>query len=398
MVLAEVHHHRSRAQVQLDQAEAALLDSNEAVRLDPTKPDYLWYRGHLLIDKKKFDEALADFNSALSIDSRHTKAYLGRYEVWFRQKNYPAAFKELNLALAIEPNSKRALLNRASLYMYGFYCDRAITDYELVVLNHPSDDSAAGELERIKRSKVRGNCKNLADGQVPDFPVQAATNNEISTISDEGKWKLAMNLMNSGKHAEALPVLRLLADQGHYNSQCEIGKYYFHGQGVAVNYKEARSWFTKLAEKGDQCGQYFLGIIFEDGLGTPKNYVEAIRYYRLVADKGHSQGQWMLARMYSLGRGVTKDEKEAFRQSRLAAYGGIPSAQNYIAWSYYLGTGIRSNSLYGYAWLTIAAANGHVKAKETLSETEKSMSQDEIAKGQALAAQCTSSNFKDCKI
>ena len=61
---------------------------------------------------------------------------------------------------------------------------------------------------------------------------------------------------------------------------------YYHGQGVAQNYKEAIKWWEIAADQGYADSQYNLGSIYANGIGNEKDPRKAIQWWTLAANQG----------------------------------------------------------------------------------------------------------------
>ena len=57
-------------------------------------------------------------------------------------------------------------------------------------------------------------------------------------------------------------------DNRDYN--LEMGKNYYHGTGVKIDYRKAAEIFGRLAEQGDADAQNYLGVMYENGQGVKK--------------------------------------------------------------------------------------------------------------------------------
>ena len=115
-----------------------------------------------------------------------------------------------------------------------------------------------------------------------------------------------------------------------------------------------------LAEQGDAWRQFRLGWMYDNGKGVPENDAEAVEWYRKSANQGFRSAQ------FSLGRRYWSDD-------------GVPE-----------------NSIRAYVWWSMAKTQGHTAATENLEILKPQMTKQQISDGQALAAKCFESNYKDC--
>ena len=89
-----------------------------------------------------------------------------------------------------------------------------------------------------------------------------------------------------GDYANALKIIRGLAEQGNALGQANLGAMYANGQGVAQDYAEALKWFRLAAAQGDASAQNSLGFMYANGLGMAQDYVRAYMWFNLGAESG----------------------------------------------------------------------------------------------------------------
>jgi len=116
----------------------------------------------------------------------------------------------------------------------------------------------------------------------------------------------------------------------------------------------------KLSEKGDAVAQYNLGVIYATGEGVPENDALAVKWYRKAADQGDADAQYNLGVMHANGYGLPE------------------------------------NNIRAYLWWSMAKTQGHKNAAHNIDVLKPKMTPQQIADGQALAAKCYESNYKDC--
>ena len=83
----------------------------------------------------------------------------------------------------------------------------------------------------------------------------------------------------------------------------------------------------------------------------PQDYREAVKWYRRAANQGYARAQILLAAMYVVGKGVLEDYVEA------------------------------------YAWMILAATQGHEDAVKGKDELRSKMTAEQVAEAQKLAAE-----------
>ena len=150
------------------------------------------------------------------------------------------------------------------------------------------------------------------------------------------------------------------------------------------------------AEQGNANAQFNLGLMYSEGIGVPENDAEAVKWYRKAAEQGVASAQSNLGMMYENGRGVPENHAEAVKWYRKAADQGLATAQYNLGSRYANGEGVPENSIRAYVWWSMAKTQGQTSATEYLERLKPQMTKQQIADGQALAAKCFESDYKDC--
>lgn len=108
---------------------------------------------------------------------------------------------------------------------------------------------------------------------------------------------------------KALKYLKILAECGYPDMQCELGMYYktidWCVNGRRMD-REATRWFTKSAKQGHVEAMYELGECY-DGSGRKRSDRKAILWYKRAAERGHEEAMWKVGLYYQRGIGVKKD-------------------------------------------------------------------------------------------
>jgi uncharacterized protein len=157
-----------------------------------------------------------------------------------------------------------------------------------------------------------------------------------------------------GDYAEAMRLLRPLAEQGDASAEFQLGAMYTFGEGVPRDTEQAVIWYRKAAEQGNADAQAKLGLGYAYGIGTPKDAAQALVWYGKAAEQGNSFAQFNLGVMYEDGAGVP---------------------QNYIT---------------AHTWFTLAASRGgntelQRQAAKSRDEVAAKMTPDQIAEAQRMA-------------
>lgn len=148
-------------------------------------------------------------------------------------------------------------------------------------------------------------------------------------------------------YATALKELMPLAKQGNADAQLILGKMYLKGQGVLKDADQAIKWFKASATQGNADAQFFLGSMY---LLPQKDIGEGVKWLRLSAEQGNQDAQFLLGKAYMQG------VKELPR-----------------------------DPVQGDMWLRLAAERNLEFYQNELLGAERQMTQDQIAKGKALA-------------
>lgn len=105
---------------------------------------------------------------------------------------------------------------------------------------------------------------------------------------------------------------RVKAEAGDVVAASRLGRLYYIGKGVPMNFNEALKWFQLAASHGDAYSEEKLGEIYRDGYVVPAvDDSQALVWFRKAAAQGLPEAQDSLAWMYLYGEGVPKDDAEA---------------------------------------------------------------------------------------
>ena len=88
------------------------------------------------------------------------------------------------------------------------------------------------------------------------------------------------------------------------------------------DYARAADEWRPLAERGDRNAAFGLGVLAQ----VQNQHAAAAKWYRKAAERGLTSAQVLLGSMYAEGRGVEQDFVHAYAWLHLAATDGHPSA------------------------------------------------------------------------
>lgn len=104
---------------------------------------------------------------------------------------------------------------------------------------------------------------------------------------DAANFKQGIEAYTKGDYATALEKFKPLAEDGHAQSQYNLGVMYRQGQGVPQDDKEAVAWWTKAAEQGHTDAQDNLGLRYARGQGVTQDWVQADKWFTISAAAGN---------------------------------------------------------------------------------------------------------------
>ncbi len=123
------HWTKGRALLDDQKGDEAIVEFDEAVRLDPKYAQAYIDRGLAYSRKGDPDRAIADYNEALRLDPKLALAYAGRGHAYARKGDLVRAFADCEEALRLDPKLALAYNSRGLTYYQKGDPDRAIADY-----------------------------------------------------------------------------------------------------------------------------------------------------------------------------------------------------------------------------------------------------------------------------
>ena len=75
-----------------------------------------------------------------------------------------------------------------------------------------------------------------------------------------GPDEAGADAFSRGDYANAIQLLRPVADAGDPEAQVMLADIYYEGRGVPKDYAQAVDWFRKAADQGAPLGQFYLGL------------------------------------------------------------------------------------------------------------------------------------------
>jgi TPR repeat protein len=161
------------------------------------------------------------------------------------------------------------------------------------------------------------------------------------------------------------------AEQGIPVVQHDVGVKYFQGQGVEQDYLKAAYWWEQSANAGLADSQFNLGLLYYRGIGLEIDYQKASSLFTSAAEQDHPHAQYSLAVMYAFGQGLDKDYEQALKWFRKASAHNVAQAQFNLGVFYENGYGLKEDIVTAKKWYALAANSGLAEAKSKLSELEQ---------------------------
>jgi TPR repeat protein len=186
----------------------------------------------------------------------------------------------------------------------------------------------------------------------PGFAILFFTLNLAMPVAYADVFEKDFSALEGFEFKKELKHNKPLAKKGDVVAQVKLGYMYMRGMGAEQDIETALKWFHKAAEQGNAEAAYRLGDIYgynQPG-GFQANHEEAVKWYRRAAEQGYTNAQYSLAARYF-------DGNEGLPKDRIASY----------------------------AWMHIAARQGHHSAAEKLDLMEMIMNEEELSRARKLA-------------
>jgi len=101
-----------------DDKEKALIDFNEAIKLDSTFSRAYQERGLVYSLLRNYEKAIDDFNEAIRIDPNNANFYKTRAVEHILNYNYELGFNDISKSISIDPNNSEFFYIRSMSYNY----------------------------------------------------------------------------------------------------------------------------------------------------------------------------------------------------------------------------------------------------------------------------------------
>lgn len=184
-------------------------------------------------------------------------------------------------------------------------------------------------------------------------------------------------------------AIRKSAKAGNPEAQFRLGVMYGNGDGVGLDYEQARSWFEQAAAQGHENALITLAWMYANGTGVDADEGRARKLYMKAAEHGSAKAQYVVGTMYRFAQyGVGKDVEKAVAWYLKAADQGMPTAQFALGKMLMEGKGVMRDDTAALQWLSLAHVNGSKRAEDYVKHLIKRMDPAEV---QAIRARMTDS-------
>ncbi|HWJ37672.1 MAG TPA: SPOR domain-containing protein [Sphingomicrobium sp.] len=136
-----------------------------------------------------------------------------------------------------------------------------------------------------------------------------------------------------------------------------------------ADYEGAVTIWRPLAEKGDADAQFNLGQAYRLGRGVPINLALAKGWFERAAASGHLDAETTLGLLLF----QNGDQAAGLKWLKEAAEQGEPRAQLVYGTALYNGDGVTQDRMLGYSYVSRAAGQGLVPARDTLAQLDELM-------------------------
>jgi tetratricopeptide (TPR) repeat protein len=163
--LSALYDNRGIRYAKKGEADRAIADYSEAIRLDPRNATAYYNRGKVWRAKGDYDRAIADAGEAIKLTPNDADAWNNRcYARALANRELPAALADCNQALQLSPSDVGTLDTRGLVYLRLGRFDAAIADYDAVLKRYPTvPESLYGRgLAKRKRGDAAGGDADIA--------------------------------------------------------------------------------------------------------------------------------------------------------------------------------------------------------------------------------------------
>jgi tetratricopeptide (TPR) repeat protein len=128
--LAAAYRARGEVHLQSSQFALAILDFEQAIRLEPTASRGYIDRAEAYYDSKDYPHAIQDYEQAIRLKPDFAAAFDGRGVAYQRNGEYAKSIDDFNRVNQLDPNDAIAYFQRGLSYLDSNDFERAIRDFD----------------------------------------------------------------------------------------------------------------------------------------------------------------------------------------------------------------------------------------------------------------------------
>jgi tetratricopeptide (TPR) repeat protein len=150
---AAAYHHRGVGHLLQQNFDRAIVEFNEALKLDRTYKRSYNSRGNAWKGKGELDLAVADYNEAIHLDPEFSFPYNGRASVWYNKGEWDRAIADYNEVIRLDPGLAAPYANRGNAWKAKGELDRALEDQNEALRRDPKNVvvyANRGDIWRLK--------------------------------------------------------------------------------------------------------------------------------------------------------------------------------------------------------------------------------------------------------
>lgn len=172
----------------------------------------------------------------------------------------------------------------------------------------------------------------------------------------------ANTVLSQKDYPAAFSKFSALAQQGNATAQFNLGVFYFNGQGVAKDEKQAIDWFAKAAAQGHSRALQTLQGAAARGNADAQAALGRIQQPAGLASASPTPVDDKALLAQANGALAQKDYATAFSKFSVLAQHGNATAQFNLGAFYFNGQGVAKDEQLAYEWLAKSAAQGNARA------------------------------------
>jgi tetratricopeptide (TPR) repeat protein len=150
---AAAYHHRGVGYLLQTKFDQAIVEFNEALRVDPTYKRSYNSRGNAWKGKGELDLAIADYNEAIRLDPSFAFPYNGRASAFYNKGEWDRAIADYDEVIRLDPSLAAPYANRGMAWRGKGDLDRALADENEALRRDPKNVvvyANRGEIWRLK--------------------------------------------------------------------------------------------------------------------------------------------------------------------------------------------------------------------------------------------------------